>query len=300
MSYIRTPNFPIITWSIDLDGTDEITVTVSGGVGSFSAFIPAGTYWGYSASTDPAEDAGPDSLASVVASTIQDIMTDAAKFNQATATCTASYTHNASGTEVLTKYTRFNFYPLATSVTVTISATTNLSIEMLGFSTGIVWTALGGANDTSDYNSTNYWAPGNITVYDDRNQTASTFVTESIFSNTISAIRWGSPKTRRLLVVPTVYAAMLYLYRRVDSGFADPATVDIADPNNLLENLWYAASTGAVFRIYQDPVSYRTAYMSEQRLINDMNENVEDISGRGAIFEVTLSFLDLGTTTGAI
>lgn len=297
MSYLSTPSFPVISWSIDLDGTDEITVAVSGG-STYSGFIPAGTYYGYASSTG-SDDAAADSLAGIVAATIQDIMQDPAKFNQATATCVALYLHSPTGTEITTRYTRANFFPLAATITVTITAGT-LTLQDLGFETSFQWTTLGGLSRTNNWNSIGYWAPGNITVYDERNQTMSSFVTESIFNNSISTVRWGSPKVRRNLVFPTVYAAMIYTYRRVDSGFADVAQVDVADPNNLLEYLFEAASEGLTFRIYQEPAVYRTAVISDQGSINDMNSNLEDISARGSIWSVTCRFLDLGTTTGAV
>jgi len=290
-SYIDTPNYPVVSWQLVLDGTDLVSVTIGGT--THSSVIPAGSYYGFA--TDASGVPTSDSLAYQVAAVIQDIIVN--DFGVAAYTCTASYLFLAPGYP-RTRFVRSHMSAPATVVTITGGS---ISIKDLGFNTTMEWDHdIFQTGISSDYSGAGFWAPNNLTVYDDRNRTVTSFVTEGIYTSSVSAVQWGSPKTRCLLTIPLTYAAFIYLYRRQDSGFSDVAQTDVDDPNNLLENLFEQASVGTEFRIYQSAGKYWTAYMTDSSKINDMNSNLEDVSGRGAIWSVTLSFLLLEASGGAI
>jgi len=156
-------------------------------------------------------------------------------------------------------------------------------------STSITFTA-GGARRTK-FNSAGYFSPyPNFVARDFQSVIDPVFITENSTGTVIEVVRWGSKKTDRTIEFPTVYAADVYLYRRENAGFATPAERDVADPNNLLENLFTAAGEGSPFRIYETDEDYNLANIVDQNMVRDMSKAVTDISGRGAMYEVAVKF----------
>jgi hypothetical protein len=292
----NTPEFPIITWKAAVPAN---VVNVTYNSSTFTGTMAADDHWGYASAVGG--DADVDSLMYVLAAVVQDVMTDAAKHNVAAAVITPAYEWTTSGDLILRGKLTASGFAMATSIVVTMATATEptFGLAASGNYTISSVTSIG----RSDWSLAGYWAPYNKTVWDDRDYENTSFSAQSLSGDSLSVVKWGDTKTYRILQFPTVYAAYVYAYRKELAVFADVARVDSADPNNLLENLQVAAAasnTNFKFRTYQDDGEYRLGYLVEQDLLNSMKGFVEDISARGAIFQVSIPFRDLGNDgTGA-
>lgn len=287
---IQTPEFPVITWPTTIvDNEVTISIVVNGGT-PVLAPIPAGTYYGYES------DATGKATTSSFAGAVAEAFNDATIPGFPAAGLRADYSYNSSG-RLVTTYTRGG---IIANITIDFVSGSTWTLDDLGVSGPLTWTTNPLVNTVvNDFNSAGYWHPNQPTCYDERIQARKAFVTEGIYTPVVSVVQWGPTKVKRTLTLPTTYAAYIWLYRRTDSAFATPAQVSTSDPNNLLEYVYEEASDGAEFRIYEDNAAYRTGYISSQEAVSNFDAWVEDVSARGAIWEVKIPFLDTGSVGGA-
>lgn len=313
---INAPRFPIITWQVDFSDDDyEVVITgadvssgtctinlnsglrTAGGTGSpinitLTNRLLAGL-WGCIPGV--ADACAAESLSGW----LRDVINDPA-VTGGLGDANALYTWPAlTAADRGTPSTRwFRSTALASAITVSFRKNTVLDLDFgkrFGFnSTSFSFLNIAFTNTT--FNSCCYWAPFPMyTTRDLRSYIDPVFITENADGSEIEAVRWGSRKRTRLLEYPTVFAADVYEYRRDTLGFATPAQRNIADPNNLLEEVWEAAALGKLFRVYSDNLIYREAYMTDQAKVREIGASLEDISGREAMFQVNLMLRDLGT-----
>jgi len=295
MSYIQSPEFPVITWLQDIPAA--ITVNVLYNAKTEVGTVPIGQYWGFG--TDLSGDASSDSLMGVIASTVQETFTNPLKHNVPGALIGAGYEWS-SGTDITLNgfMSSSGFAPVS-------------DIEVSLLSSNEIWGSDGTSPDFdittitnkgfSDFNIASFFSPYQKTWYDERDYTDTVYGARSISGDNTSIVRWGTQTTNRLIEFPNVYAAYVYAYRRQLAEFSTPAHTEIADPNNLLENMRNAAiDTGNnfTFRIYQDDGQYRQGRLIQGDRLNSLESYVSDVSARGARFKVSIPFIDLGTSTG--
>jgi hypothetical protein len=312
---IIAPNFPIITWQVDFsDANYEIVITgadvdsgtctinlnsglrTAGGTGAAINTTLTnqllGGLWGCAPGV--VNTCEPESLSGW----LRDVINDPAVMS-AGGDVLALYTWpTTTAANRGTPSTRWLRGAGADTITVSFYKNSALSTDLgkrFGFNSSS-FNILYLTPTNTTFNSCCYWAPYPMyTTRDLRSYVDPVFITENSDGSVVEAVRWGSRKRTRLLEYPTVFAADVYEYRRDTTGFATPAQRNIADPNNLLEDLWEAAALGKLLRVYSNNEVYREAYMTDQAKVREMSTSLEDISAREAMFQVNLMLRDLGT-----
>jgi hypothetical protein len=287
-----TPDYPVITWEHNIAA--DITVTVEYNSVSYNGTIAAGDYWGFAMNSSSEADA--DSLMGILASTVEDVLTDPAKHNLSV-TLSAEYDWSTTTPYVLIGRINVDSGTIpASNVEITLSSN-KADFGSNGLSADDITISNISLNGSTDFSVAGFWAPYNKSVLDDRDYVDTTYSVESISGDSTSVVKWGTQKTKRVLTFPVVYAAYIFAYRAGDSGFADPADRNVLDPNNLLQNLKSAvAGTGSDFtlRIYQDEGEYRSGRVVDSDKLQSLESYIKDISARGAMYEVTIPMTDLG------
>lgn len=293
-SVFNSPFYPIVTWQPDFDDAVNEVVITSGDITAspVTVQITGKNYWGFANETvaSTTGSCADNSLAGWLRGQINSNLVA----GQTHVSASYSWPTTTSFGVPRTIYTRVDGTAMQLEFKRNGTASTELA-NVFGFSNSTVNfnTTTGLLN--CNFNSDGYWAPYPMyTVGDIRNSIDPVYITENSDGSVIEAIRWGSRKIDRRLTWPIVYAADVFLYRRTNAGFATPAGRDPGDPNNLLENMIIAAGTGSQFRIYSDAGVYRLGYIYNQDNMRDFSSNIEDISARGAMYEVGINFRDLG------
>ena len=293
---INTPNYPVISWPVYYtDEADTLDIECDGVTDSF--FPSDLDFQGvYGFSSNDLGGALSDSLHGLLATKIEDFLISDCGY--ATASCSAVYDWTLPGWPLV----RFVVNNVPEDITISPS-----SKEVSEFF-GIRWD--GGAGEvvidsvteegSTDFNSAGYWAPHNLTCYDDRVLISpATYTAQSLDGTVNKTVAWSSSKTRRQLTFPFVRPSYLWLYRRQDTGWATPAGLDITDPNNLFQNMMEAArrnntsQDSTIFRVYADGDNYREACLIDNIFIKDPADSVLDTNGRAATyFEVSVPFTE--------
>lgn len=292
-SIFNSPFYPVVSWQPDFDdAVNEVVITSVDIVGSpLTVQLSGSNYWGFA-------DVTPGSTGSCADNSLAGWLRGQINGNLVAGQTAVSASYSwPTSTELgvpRTVYTRVDVSAMQIEFKRNGSASTELA-SRFGFDSSTVnFNTITGLLAT-DWNSEGYWAPYPMyTVGDIRNYIDPVFITENGDGTVIESIRWGSRKSDRRLTWPIVYAADIFEYRRTNAGFAGPAGRDTADPNNLLENCMIAAGAGSLFRIYSNEGVYRLGYIYNQDSVRDLSTNIEDISARGAMYEVNINFRDLG------
>ena len=293
---LNTPNFPVFSWNtFDLFGSMEIE---NNDTGNFITIdftnVAFESLWGFALGTNL--NCAATSIHGYIAAQIQTFLQGDGSPG---ATVTCNYNFTTIPGRILVD---FVYSGGADDVLLTFIGG---SETILGFGNSTVSIFLDDTTNT-DYNSTSYWAPFNLTCYDDRRTLApSLFANQSLDGAIIKTRRWTSERVRRALSFPYVRPAYLWSYRREDTNYASPAGQNIADPNNLYENLLTAArrnnnnANATTFRIYanQDPTTapYRLGSVVDPLLLQDPETLVVDnANGSALYFNASVIVQDLG------
>lgn len=297
MSYMSTPQYPVITWPVYYTALgNDLELECDGN--SLSIDPSNGDFDGkYGFSSDSSNIADSDSVHGLLASKIQDFLVNDCGF--ATATCVATYVWDIPG------------WP---RVRLDITNTGGNDLTLLAYSKDIgdffgidygaggLVTISASTGGPLDWNSVGYWAPRNLTVYDDRvSISPSTYSSESLDGTTHRTVSWSANKITRQLTFPFVRPPYLWTYRREDSCFSDVTETNVADPNNLFENFLAAARRSNTslastnFRIYTGAGDYRNGVIMDPQLLKDPGNMVTETSaGSATYFNVKVMFRDLG------
>jgi len=300
MAYLdqTTPEFAVISWLVDLPATQiDVTADFGAGPATFSTTIPAGQYWGFNtnvAGVDLSVPAGEETLMGALAAAVQFLLNDPGSFNIPAAVITpVRLWRETLGVRRLA--TRFDAFGvgglLAPGINITFPAGNELFFgEKPGGSITINNLTFDGFNEI---NNAGYYAPYNLTILDTRNFNNTVYSAESISGNRTEVVSWGNEKEGRVLTFPFVYAAYVYDYRRSLPVFSNVALTDVDDPNNLLQRVREAAVGGGqnfIFRVFQDNAEYSESYLIQQDRLDNLDGYLEDVSGNGQLFSVSIPF----------
>lgn len=284
-----TPNYPVITWPVTVSFSVNITID---GVTTAHTIANSGGYaW-----------AATTSLVAVAGS-IPDAVRDAVDAHAGAVAALPTYTANAS--QGIPWLYRFSFTTASISTAPTIVFASAADALSVGYDGGTTWTATSVSGTTpttvwrftSTCNHVGYWAPYQLVVQDARDSQGRSFASESL-SGAVSVIDWGSV-TQRDLTFPVCQAGQLLLYRAADTAFAGALGRNVADTNNVLENLITAARTNALLRVVAGTPTvgaYREARIVSTDRLNRVLADCQDEAGAGRLWSVTLPLRDLGGT----
>jgi len=297
----NSPQYPVITWQLYISDLREIEVECNGN--STTLDLSSAGYqglWGFASNGTNA--ATSESLHGYIASQIQTFLQVDCGF--ATAVCAATYVWDLPG------WPRVRFNVTNTSGNdVLIYGNTDTAGYTIGLDGTSILTVDASTGGTTDFNSEGYWAPHQLTLYDDRATISpQTYLATSLDGQVYKTRSWTAERTRRALTFPFVKQPYLWEWRAEDPGYYDYAGRDPNDTNNLLQRLLTAArqnnatADSTVFRIYNKPQLYRLGVWSNQELIRDIENSLSDKSnGAQKYFQVVVPFEDLGDDgTGSI
>lgn len=292
MPNFSTPNFPIVTWQYDFTtSTNVVEVSGTDITGSPATInLTSKNLWGFDYdSIGAAGTCSSSSISGWLRDQINLLISSGANL---VANWAWPSTLPANQGTPSTRWTRAT----GNNITLTFKRNGSASTELaavFGFNGSSETITTFGKN--TDWNSAAYWSPyPQYTCRDMRNIIAPVFISENSDGTIVEAVNWGAEKTDRILEYPTVYAADIWLYRRQNADFATPANRETGDPNNLLQNMFSAGRFGAAMRIWENTSYYRNAFMTDQDKLRSMEKSLDDISARGAMYEVSLLFRDLG------
>ena len=284
-----TPYYPVITWPVTVSLNVDITINA---VTTTHAVTNSGGYgW------------GTGSLLVASSGTVADAVRDALAAHAGASGEIAAYNTNAS--QGIPWLYRINFTTASISTAPTIVFATAADALSVGYDGGTTWTATSASGTTpttswrftSTCNHVGYWAPYQLVVQDQRDSQGRAFASESL-TGAVSVINWGSV-TSRDLTFPVCQAAQLLLYRAADTAFAGALGRNVADTNNVLENLIVAARTNALLRVVSGTPTvgaYREARIVSPDRLNRVLADCQDEAGAGRLWSVTLPLRDLGGT----
>lgn len=296
-AYLKTPQYPVISWPAKFLGTDDdLEIGYDGDSESYS---PADAEWqtkyGFSDGTD--QYAQSDSVHGHLASKIQNFLVNTVGISSVVR---CKYIWDKPG------------WPRV-QIEATNLAGNDLEITAynkdvgdyfgIDFNAGGVITVDGATGTGSfDFNSYGYWAPNNLTCYDDRSVfSPATYTAQSLDGTVNKTVKWSEEQTLRQITFPFVRPPYIWTYRKQDPGYSTPAGLNTDDPNNLFEKMMEAArfnntsQDSTVFRIYASSGSYRTATIMDNEFIKNPQNSISDSDGRSAkYFEVSVTFKDTG------
>lgn len=143
----------------------------------------------------------------------------------------------------------------------------------------------------------NVWQPNSLTFYDDRHIESMSVRAQAVYTTNTMVKSWGTEKVYVQHTHPVVHAARIFGYRKLDNNFANPALVSVSK-HTTLEDMYQAARDNKTITFitgYGDVDSgdrEELFYMGDG--IKSSDADVEDISARGALFEVQLQFVKAG------
>lgn len=290
---LNTPTFPVITWPVRPTGT--LTVTNVATTNTIVFDFDSGaydTYWGFAPGVLSAVS-DTESLFGVVLTAVETFLQ-----GDGSPLATVSGLYDFSNQRITHQIVYSNG---AGNLDFTFDSAD--TAKQLGFTSATTIVPLG--NTPLTINSAGYFAPQNLTCYDDRVTTSpSTFANQSLDGDTVLLRSWTNSRTKRLLVFPYVRPAFLWSYRRQDTNYATPAGQSTDDPNNLYENWLTAArrnnanAIATTFRIYGNtgnPAPYRLARVTDPKELENPSDKIRDVSNGSALyFNVPLLFQDFG------
>ena len=329
MATIATPEFPVITWQVEIPIDYEIGVTINSvtkrvivnannftGLVNFSINPVTGNYllYGYDL---PGLITFSDSVATLIKYAVEAVIRQPAAV-QPGFLPDGGFNLN-TGFQGITTYEYQRVLGVPSGTNTILGVRLRLQIDTTGFpgtttiDFGDLRTSVFGATSPTSFsfpsgsataasksiiNSGGYWTPDNKTVYEDRNITASAYTSVSTFnSNTYRTINWSNEKEQLALQIPYVYATQIWAYRRADERFNTGNLFREDDPNNLYQQLISAARVGRKFRIFWNYDSDDDSYDVEEFFISDpdtlgsVDNSLEDVSdNRGKLFSVTIPF----------
>ena len=299
---INTPKYPVISWQTYW--TDSVANEIEVGCdGNFDTFLISDAAWQglWGFENNASNIAQASSLHGYLASLIQNFLRVDCGFGLAE--CTARYYWDLPG------HPRVQF-------TVANVSSNDVTIEFfydtVAYHFGVNGASLitiDGASGLgyTDFNGAGYWAPNNLTCYDDRISISPTsFSVESLAGTSWKTVTWTEPLQDRSLTFPFVRPPYLWSFRRKDTAWATPAGLNVNDPNNLYENFLNAArqnnsnQDATPFRIYSDDGVYRGARAINVDQLRDPRSNLTDqTNGSFTYFNIAVFFRDVdGEGTG--
>lgn len=297
----NSPQYPVISWQLRISDTRELEVECDGN--STTLDLSGAAYqdlWGFA--SNGTNGATSESLHGYIASQIQTFLQVDCGF--ATAVCAATYVWDLPG------WPRVRFNVTNTSGNdVDIYGLTDEAGYTIGLDGTSVLTIDASTGGLTDFNSEGYWAPKNLTLYDDRiTISPSVFVSTSMDGLTYKTRRWTSERVKRALTFPFVKAPYLWEWRAADPGYYPFADRNGNDLNNVFQRLISAArrnndnANSTQFRVYNKPQLYRLAIWSVEEKLKDPEDFISDNSdGAQKYFEINLQLEDLGDDgTGSI
>lgn len=298
-----SPQYPVISWQTYFTLSQEIEVECDGN--SVLYGISDAEWqglWGF-ASTTGTNAATSVSLHGYLASKIQTFLQTTCGFG--TAVCQATYVWDLPGWPRV----RFNVTNVGGN-DVYITPDSEEVAHHFGISDGGVVTVDGGTGEGfTDFNSVGYWAPKQLTLYDDRATISpSTYVSTSLDGATYKTRTWTTSRTRRSLTFPFVKQAYIWEWRAEDPGYYPDTDRDAEDPNNVFQQLLAAArrnndnADSTQFRVYNKAGLYRLAVWSNANLLEDVESSMKDQSnGAKKFMQIIVPLEDLGDDgTGSI
>ena len=308
MSTLSTPDFPIISYKVNIPAT--ITFDVTYNSITHQGSIPAGDYWGFA--TFDLGVAATTSLMGILADTVEEVLqTDFSVANVTTGKHTWDDTNNIRGNQLFGYLETVIISPLSSVLIDNFSSGEEFFGLLPGGSITITFAGNLGRGYT-EFDTAGYFAPNNLTVYDDRTYKNTVYSSVPASGGTTSLnsviVRWGQGKTFRALTFPIVPACQVFEYRRADQDFSAPYQINMDNPNNLLQNLWnaasgnrlisYAAGNAPEFRIYAQNGAYRRSVIVDQNTLMDMESMLSDVV-EGRLYKVTIPFIDISSVGGA-
>lgn len=305
MAYINTPDFPIISWNINL--ASSITITLRGDFGagpvSSTVSVPAAIYQGFN--TDSIGRAQTNTLWGQLASLIQVELQNPLTFNQATAQVVAEPEWRTGILGALAQTANYLGHKI--TIASTASPIADFEIEFPDDAAcelfGVEPASVGGSrivtlpqillplSSFNDMNSAGYWAPYQLTVVESRDFQTTVFSNQRLSGGGVDVIRWGDDRIRSVMTFPYVYAAYIWAYRAERLEFAAPAERYTYDPNNLLETLKEVATqTGTQnFFIFQENGKRAQITLPDSSALESFENLItEDVSGNGQLLQITV------------
>ena len=239
--------FPFMTWALTQN------VTIGRRIGSSGAFtnytINAGTYgWGVIATTT---QAASGTIAAQLAVAISSL--------PGGPTCIARYPQDAQGTVSPIVYTIENQSP---TVSVDVNFGTLATARLFGFNALVVSFPANTTTSTT-INPGLTWAPCPRAFSFFQRKRTMLAVSGSEMANVAPTVTgWGtiSNATFEASLVPS---ANIWLDFAQRTPFAAAAGRNVADPNNLLENLAEAVGNNLSFRYWESNAGYTTFYVTD-------------------------------------
>jgi len=283
---MSTTQFPIISWEIGVDSTND-TIAVTANAIQENLGLTTGDFWGYGTTTTGVWDSQslPGNFITALNTHTQATVVSSVRYSQGDGWPGHSNNWIVTSTG-------------STSLDWAAGATTATSTDY-GYNTGTFTVGSGDTsylNQFSELNNEGFWAPGPealVNVQDDRKLSLIAFTNfsphEPAAAN-FSTTSWGE-HTRRTMDYDIVGDEWLRPYRVLEASYRDRSSRESTDVNNILEKLMRAAVAGKTFRIYTAAGEYRTAIMDRGY---NMDELITPVSNSGARFRVILPFIDLG------
>lgn len=240
--------FPFITWAT----TQNITIGVRlGSVGAFTNYtINAGSYgWGIIVTTT---QAASGTIANRLAAALDSIIPGAP-------VCVARYPQDAQGTVAPIVYTIENGSP---TDSVDVNFGTLATAQLFGFN-AVVVTFPANTTTSTTINPGLTWAPCPRAFSFFQRKRTMLAVSGSEMANVAPTVTgWGtiSNATFEASIVPS---ANIWLDFARRAGFAATAGRNVADPNNLLENLAEAVGNNLSFRYWESNAGFTTFYVTD-------------------------------------
>lgn len=290
---INTPTYPIYSYPVTIESPFTVNVTL--GATTFpTATILAGEYYGFvtdgtevGSSVHATYDSSYASLHSALAQAIVDCLADPAKHNLTSPTLTLTYRWaTAPEPRLIVDYTRSGVGFVSTNVTITFPSVALANLFGHSTTTDLAWNTLTQLAST-DFNFGGYWFNRDNAVLEERWASQEAYAVESMYGGSHATTQWGDAKLNCITMHPTVYATMVFPFRRTDVKFSGPFNVDVSDPYNLLETFIQTLSDGREFLMYCDNDLVDSAWIGETSVFDDIRNVTNDVS-TARVFEVTI------------
>jgi hypothetical protein len=235
-------NFPLITWQVTAPA-----FTVTNAVGSVSVSAATGK-WGFGVSSLTAPyPAETDTVAEYLAAQMTSAAIPGPVSLGIVATSTFNFTNNTSPALSPLTFT----LATASASAITLTFATLADAAVYGFASTTVSIGSGPQSTTTTYNVGGVWMPCGVSGDVTRSTKQRAAVSSSEMSGlSTDIVNWGHVANIdvRSTLFPVANAFVWYAQQQI---YATKAGRNVDDPNNILEVMLQAASTGVDFRIYE-------------------------------------------------
>lgn len=273
--------FPYITWPTKIESSSNRSIDLRIDATSETVQIAPGTYYGLSMS-DNNNSAASDSIAGALAA--------AFLTHSKVSACTAEYTFTENGWPRI----KFTFTRTAKDVGDEIqwtSANTNVDPILFGAADSTD-TSIGFSNNEAQmvYSPDFVWHP-KVQTYGEREEIENIIgVSNCAFSNNVKIENY-SQKVQKLIFIPTVSAARIFLFRRQQTTFANKSGQQTGDVNNLFENLFTQSATidsSLKMRFYRAWDDYFDFKIVDEGVLSTIQDSLDEVDS-GLFYNVNLS-----------